>query len=615
MFKKKVVLPPPPEPMSFTPSDYLDTNTALIAIVVSLLILHPPTIDKQFIFQIANLYGMWGLAVSYGIQADGAVVIAAFFGLRALYRAYQMLLTLLATFPLTLSFPLVVNILPRFSIAKEDFFAADGATPAVAAQRKAALEALRKKWAAKYPQCLKFGSSLKTLISDVRFTSGRCFPPFNNVTNEYLDPSMALAKTDGASVVDIDGNSSLDISGSYGVNVCGYEAYKKFITAGWEAAKDKGLYLGSLDETTLENIKMIQAVSGLNEVSFHMSGTEAVMAAVRCARFNTFKPLVVTFGGAYHGWWDGMQPAAGNERTPGDVLCLKDMNSLSLAVIRARQSEIAAVLINPLQCFHLNASPPSDLVLSSNNRKVGAVDGYKEWLHKLRKVCTESGVLLIFDEVYTGFRVAPKGAQEAYDVKADIVTYGKTLGGGLPVGVCCGNKDAMTRSDPKRTARVAYVIGTFAGHPAVMGSMNAFLKWHSRPETPALYKSMHTKIANFVSKANATFKAEGYPLELANWFSVWSMLYTAPGRYHWMLQYYMRDSGVALSWVGTGRCLFALDWSEADYDELLKRMLVACEEMKKGGWWEPPVNDPKKSVGKEFVVAIVKTIFRNLFFA
>merc|ERR1719267_111030 len=269
---------------------------------------------------------------------------------------------------------------------------------------------------------------------------------------------MALARTEGASVADIDGNAALDVSGSYGVNVCGYEAYKQFITKGWEAAKDKGLYLGSLDETTLENITMIKKVSGLDEVSFHMSGTEAVMAAVRCARFNQKKPLVVTFGGAYHGWWDGMQPAAGNERTPTDVLCLKDMNSLSLAVIAARSSEIAAVLVNPLQCFHLNASPPSDLVLSSNNRKVGPKEGYTAWLQKLRKTCTDNNVLLIFDEVYTGFRVAPKGARQAYDVQPDIITYGKTLGGGLPVGVCCGNKMSMARSDPKKAARVAYVI-------------------------------------------------------------------------------------------------------------------------------------------------------------
>lgn len=596
------------------PSDYLDADTALKVAIASLLILHPPKFSAKLLLWGGAGYAAWTAAEAYGIQADGAAVVASLLAVRALWRAFQLGLTLLATFPLTLSFPLIVNILPRFSIAKQDFFSADGATPEVAAKRKAALEALQKKWEQKYPKCLHFGSSLKTLISDVRFTSGRCFPPFNAVTNEYLDPSMALAKTEGASVVDIDGNSSLDISGSYGVNVCGYESYKKFITAGWETAKDKGLYLGSLDETTLENIKMIQEVSGLGEVSFHMSGTEAVMAAVRCARFNTFKPLVVTFGGAYHGWWDGMQPAAGNERTPSDVLCLKDMNALSLAVIRARSSEIAAVLINPLQCFHLNSSPPSDLVLSSNNRKVGAKAGYKEWLHQLRKVCTESGVLLIFDEVYTGFRVAPKGAQEAYDVKADIVTYGKTLGGGLPVGVCCGDKHAMTRSDPKRTARVAYVIGTFAGHPAVMGSMNAFLKWHARPETPKLYESMHTKIDAFVKKANKSFKDKGYPLELSNWFSVWSMMYTAPGRYHWMLQYYMRDAGVALSWVGTGRCLFSLDWTEADYEELLKRMLDACKMMQEGGWWEPPKKDIKATVGLEFVTAIVKTLFSNLFF-
>merc|ERR1719231_1973194 len=144
--------------------------------------------------------------------------------------------------------------------------------------------------------------------------------------------------------------------------------------------------------------------------------------------------------------------------------------------------------------------------------------------------------------------------------------------------------------------------------------MNAFLKWHARPETPKEYVSMHQKIDNFVKTANSAFKAKGYPLELANWFSVWSMQYTAPGRYHWMLQYYMRDAGVALSWVGTGRCLFSLDWSEADYDELLKRMLKACEMMKAGGWWEAPRKDVKAAVGVEFVTAIAKTLLSNLFF-
>jgi glutamate-1-semialdehyde 2,1-aminomutase len=354
---------PPPAPAPMSPSDYMDARTATLALAVSLLILNPPKISLRLLGSGAAVLGALRVAAEYGVEADATVVVATLVGVRAAYRAYQLVLTLLATFPLTITFPWVVDLLPRFSIEKKDFFRADGATEKVAAQRKAALEALQAKWAKKYPGCLKFATSLKTLISDVRFTSGRCFPPFNKVTNDYLDPSMALARTEGSSVVDIDNNSALDISGSYGVNVCGYEAYKQFISKGWESAKDKGLYLGSLDETTLENIQMIQKVSGLDEVSFHMSGTEAVMAAVRCARFNKRRPLVVTFGGAYHGWWDGMQPAAGNERTPGDVLCLKDMNSLSLAVIKARSSEIAAVLVNPLQCFHLNASPPSDVSL------------------------------------------------------------------------------------------------------------------------------------------------------------------------------------------------------------------------------------------------------------
>merc|ERR1719498_491372 len=179
------------------------------------------------------------------------------------------------------------------------------------------------------------------------------------------------------------------------------------------------------------------------------------------------------------------------------------MSQLSLKAIRSRSSQIAAVLINPLQCFHLNQSPPSDPVLSSNTRKVGPTPGYKEWLHDLRKVCTEQGIALIFDEVYTGFRLHPRGAQGAYDVNADIICYGKTLGGGLPIGVVCGPKDLMARGDQTKAARVAYVIGTFAGHPYVMSTMNAFLKWLEKPERQASYDSMHENIDSFIAKANA----------------------------------------------------------------------------------------------------------------
>jgi len=558
---------------------------------------------------------LWGVLTSSLVglsQDDSWAVLAALLGLRAAPMLYKRLLTVAATYPLALTFKYASKILPKYTIDEENFFTCDGCSAEVAEKRRTALKALSEKWKKKYPKCHEFSAELKKMISDLRFTSARCFPAFNGVVQAYLDPSMALDRTEGVDVVDFDGNSSMDISGSYGVNVCGYERYKEFIEEGWSKAKKQGLFLGSLDNTVLENIAMLRKVSGHEEVSFHMSGTEAVMCAVRVARFNTHKPLVVTFGGAYHGWWDGMQPVAGNERLPQDVLCLKDMSALSLKVIEARKGEIAAVLVNALQCFHLNQSPPSDPILSTNNRKVGPVPGYKEWLHQLRQTCTASGVVLIFDEVYTGFRLHPQGAQGAYDVKADIVSYGKTLGGGLPIGVVCGPKNLMARGDATKAARINYVIGTFAGHPFVMACMNAFLKWLEKPETVKSYDSMHSNIDSFIERANAAFKEKDYPLKLTNWFSVWSMLYTTPGRYHWMFQYYLKDAGVNLSWVGTGRLLFSLEWQKADYDRLLERILVACEQMKAGGWWELPVANIKAKLAVEIGTAVAKNALASI---
>lgn len=559
---------------------------------------------------VAALYMGWS-ALSLGYD-DSILVATVLFGIWAVPMLYKKVITFVATYPLAIVFKFASKILPKYVIGEEKFFDCDGCSKEVAAQRRSALMALSEKWQTKYPKCNEFSQELKKMISDLRFTSGRCFPAFNEVVNSYLDPSMALDRTEGVDVVDIDGNKSMDISGSYGCNVAGYEKYKDFITEGWEKAQKQGLFLGSLDSTVLDNISMLRKISGHDEVSFHMSGTEAVMAAVRVARFNTKKNLVVTFGGAYHGWWDGMQPVVGNERLPDDVLCLKDMNPVTMAVIKARKGEIAAVLINALQCFHLNQSPPSDPVLSTNNRVVGPTPGYKEWLQKLRKTCTDSGIVLIFDEVYTGFRLHPRGAQGAYGINADMICYGKTLGGGLPVGVCCGPKNLMSRGDPTKAARVAYVIGTFAGHPLVMASMNAFLKWLQKQEDAQEWERMHKCIDNFIVKANRAFEEKGYPIKLANWFSVWSIMYTKPGRYHWMFQYYLKDAGVNMSWVGTGRLLFSLEWQQGDYDRLLEKMLTACDAMNKGGWWVPPVANIKRCLSMEIGGALLKNMLRTI---
>ena len=156
--------------MTANPSDYIDSQTALIAIVVSLLIMNPPSISKSLIAKVGLGWGLWTAATSFGVEADGAAVVATFMGVRALYRVYQIVLTLLATFPLQLTFPYVVDLIPRFSIAKTNFFNADGASAEVAERREKALEAMQAKWKKKYSKCLEFSTDLKTLISDVRFT-------------------------------------------------------------------------------------------------------------------------------------------------------------------------------------------------------------------------------------------------------------------------------------------------------------------------------------------------------------------------------------------------------------------------------------------------------------
>jgi glutamate-1-semialdehyde 2,1-aminomutase len=259
----------------------------------------------------------------------------------------------------------------------------------------------------------------------------------------------------------------------------------------------------------LENVNMLKEISGKDEVSFHMSGTEAVMSAVRLARFNTRKDMCVMFAGAYHGWWDGVQSTAGNERVADDVITLTDLAESSLTVLALRASEIACVLVNPLQAFHANSPPPSDVVLATDNRAAGEDKTmYMTWLNKLKKVCSDNDIVLIFDEVYTGFRLAPGGAQEYFDIQADMVCYGKTLGGGIANGVCCGPSWLMARCDPDRPLRLAYVIGTFAAHPLLLATMNGFLRWSTSPEGRQLYSTMHTRTLDFVIKTNAALKVQ-----------------------------------------------------------------------------------------------------------
>ena len=147
---------------------------------------------------------------------------------------------------------------------------------------------------------------------------------------ERFELCSVVTASDGPYLHDLDGHWTLDVSGSYGVNVAGFARYKEWMARGLERVQDLGPVLGPLHPVVADNIARLRALSGLDEVSFHMSGTEAVMAAVRLARFNTGRKLIVCFAGAYHGWWDGVQPGLGSERSLDDCLVLKDLNPASL---------------------------------------------------------------------------------------------------------------------------------------------------------------------------------------------------------------------------------------------------------------------------------------------
>jgi len=239
-----------------------------------------------------------------------------------------------------------------------------------------------------------------------------------------------------------------------------------------------------------------------------------------------------------------------------------------------------------LQALHPNMNAPGDSTLVDSSRKASYDrTTYTAWLHQLREVCTEKGIALIFDEVFLGFRLAVGGAQSYFGVQADMVTYGKTLGGGFPVGVVCGKKEWMHRFHPDRPADICFARGTFKEHPAVMGAMSAFLDALETPEVQTIYDGLDERWNARREKFNATMKSHDLPVQAENMSSVWTVFYTQPSRYNWMLQYYLRVHGLALSWVGTGRLIFSLNYSDADFEEVLQRFVLAATQMKNDGWW------------------------------
>ena len=480
----------------------------------------------------------------------------------------------------------LASFMPFYEYDEEEVFRADDAPDDVAAQRRTGFLRLADLFARRFATSARATAEVESGISDLQFTSRYRVPfQFSAFVRRHLKAGVFLESSEGATVTDLDGNRLYDLTGSYGVNVFGYDFYKGCIDRGADLVRNLGPVLGSYHPALAYNVRRLKEISGLDEVSFHMSGTEAVMQAVRLARYHTRRTHVVRFCGAYHGWWGDVQPGIGNPITARETYTLKDMDDASLRVLRKRR-DIACVLVNPLQALHPNANAPGDSALIDSGRSARFDRAaYVEWLKKLRLICTERDIVLIFDEVFLGFRLAPGGAQEYFGVRADMVTYGKTLGGGLPVGALCGRRRLMKRFRENRPADVCFARGTFNSHPYVMGAMHEFLKSLETAEMRAKYAGLDALWDGRAQRLNERLRAANLPVQVANLSSVWTLLYTQPSRYNWMFQYYLRAEGLALSWVGTGRLIFPIDLSDQDFAAIADRIVSAGEAMHREGWW------------------------------
>ncbi|BAY34390.1 aminotransferase class-III [Nostoc carneum NIES-2107] len=344
---------------------------------------------------------------------------------------------------------------------------------------------------------------------------------FNLLFKEMYYPIVANHSS-GSKIWDVDGNEYVDVMMGLGINLFGHNP--SFIKEALITQLDRGIQIGPQSELVGEVAELISQLTGMERVCFSNTGTEAVMSAIRIARAVTGRDKIVIFSGSYHGHFDGTLIKANkaeNHQSPiplapgvlpnfvNEVLVLDYGNPESLEIIKNHQQELAAVLVVPVQTGRPALQP-------------------KEFLHQLRELTQAANIALIFDEMVTGFRIHPGGAQAYFSVKADIATYGKIVGGGIPIGVIAGKSQYMDAidggmwnygDDSYPQAKKTFFAGTFCKHPLAMAAAKAVLKY-LQSEGLSLHQKLNERTTQFVAVLNNYFSREGLPLRMANFGSL-----------------------------------------------------------------------------------------------
>jgi glutamate-1-semialdehyde 2,1-aminomutase len=234
---------------------------------------------------------------------------------------------------------------------------------------------------------------------------------------------------------------------------------------------------------------------------------------------------------------------------------------------------------------------------------------YSQWLANIREICSARGIVLIMDEVFTGFRLSYRGAQGFYGIQADMVTYGKTLGGGLPIGVLAGTHKLMKRFNDDQPVNVSFARGTFNSHPYVIGAMHSFLTRIAQADIQQQYADSEALWNERTARFNQRLIAANLPLRVTNIHSILSVLYTIPSRYNWMLQFYLKNAGLELSWTGTGRLIMSFSFSDAEFDEVITAFVRGATHMQQDGWWWHAPHLTNKTIKRQFLMDMLSSKF------
>src|SRR3546814_767623 len=432
------------------------------------------------------------------------------------------------------------------------------------------LDAFIERYAARTRKSKEYTQANRRHMADPRVVNG-----FKPMLKE-MTYQIVVERSKGSHLWDLDGNEYVDALNGFGMSLFGWQP--GFVLDAVREQLELGYEIGPQHPLAGDVTRLVCDVTGHNRAALCNTGSEAVLGALRIARTVTGRETVVLFTGAYHGIVDEMivrgtkklraVPAAPGilRNTAEHVLVLDYGTPESLQVIRERAHEIAAVLVEPVQSRRPDFRPI-------------------EFLKDLRKITREAGALLVFDEVVTGFRAHPAGAQGLFGIQADLGTYGKVVGGGYPIGVIAGKREYMDAldgghwqfgDDSLPTVGVTYFAGTFVRHPLALAASTAVLK-NVKAQGGQMHERLKGRLTAMCDDLQAFCAEVGDPAEAPNFTSVWKTFFREDHPLQDLLFAMMRSRGVHI--LDNFPSFLTTAHGEADFRKIIQAFKDSITEL------------------------------------